>query len=705
MNQKTFGHIKAGTSKLDLSHPSVGAIHEDRQKNLWVITNDGVLHKFNFQKSTLVKYPANEHHSGFKGNMYGGILEDDEGYLYLYTWNWYHHRFHPEKISTNPRNAKFQILVKRNSEILKDEPGGWAPRGAALSKDGGIWIAYYDGGLDKFYPRRGVFEHFRHRPGCKECISSDALWSVFEAKDGSIYVGFETAGFDRMDQLGKTTNYQQCNSDLKSNSVRCFHEDRQGNIWIGTSGGGLSMFQPTLGKVTSWTVEDGLADDVVYGILEDRHGRLWLSTENGISCFSAPNQDHPVGFFKNYNHTDGLQNNEFNINSYFQSEDGFMYFGGSNGITFFHPDSIRDNQILPEVRLTGLKLFNKPIIPGQSINGQVVLTKKLSQTKLIELNHRNKDFTIEFTSTHFSAPVKNRFFYNLQGFDDDWKSTNSQKRFATYTNLNPGKYTFMVKAANCDGLINENYSTIDIVIFPPWWWSIYAKIFYAVFLFLMIIGIYRIIHLRAEYKHQVLLQRATFLKNKEIAEKAHEIDKMKLNFFMNVSHEFRTPLTLILGPLEKLLSIEGSQKYRDQFEVMQRNAKRLLRLINQLLDMGKMEKGSIRVENEPLEIVEAFYQVCHSFELISQQKNISFSIFSAARSKWIWMDEDKIEKILYNLLSNAFNHTPEGGKIATRLIFYSENKIGLEVENTGSFIHTDDLPYIFEAFYQAGRKK
>ena len=461
----------------------------------------------------------------------------------------------------------------------------------------------------------------------------------------------------REKQSGRFIHYSHDEKDQKSlsnNNVLCIAEDSRNLVWVGTREG-LNLFDKKTKTFQTYRTEDGLPDNTILNILEDDEHNLWISTPNGISkIFISHNQNtNTVSLtFKNYDEVDGLQSGEFNENAAYKTSRGELIFGGAKGFNIFYPGDITTNKVVPAVVLTDFQIFNKSVRVGETSSKRVILHKAISETKEITLSHNDNVISIEFAALNFSNTEKNKYAYILEGFNKQWLITDAKMRKATYTNLDPGKYIFKVKATNEDGIWNEEGVTLKITVLPPFWKTTWAYILYA----LVIIGILwfarHMILLRAKMRFQIEQER------KE-AKRMHELDLMKIRFFTNVSHEFRTPLALILTPVEKMMKNTNEEPQKKYFQLIHRNAKRLLNLVNQLLDFRKLEMEEIYLNPSENDIISFTEDITYSFSDIAEKKNIRFNFHSTVDTLTTSFDRAKLERILFNLLSNAFKFTRE----------------------------------------------
>ncbi|WP_336533826.1 triple tyrosine motif-containing protein, partial [Bacteroides acidifaciens] len=389
--------------------------------------------------------------------------------------------------------------------------------------------------------------------------------------------------------------------------TNCIYEANNGVIWIGTREG-VYCFNEKEKKIKRYTTANGLPNNVVYGILEDTFGRLWLSTNRGISCFNPETEK-----FRNFTESDGLQSNQFNTSSYCRTSSGQMYFGGINGITTFRPELLLDNPYTPPVVITKLQLFNKTVRPDDETG---ILTKNINETESITLKSWQTAFTIEFVVSNYISGQHNTFAYKLEGYDKEWYYL-TDKRSVSYSNLPQGTYHFLVKAANSDGKWNMTPTVLEIIVLPIWyktWWAI--LLFLATFIG-FITFVFRFFWMRKSMEAELEIER----RDKEHQE---EINQMKMRFFINISHELRTPLTLILAPLQEIINKISDRWTRNQLEYIQRNANRLLHLVNQLMDYRRAELGVFELKVKK----ENAHQLIHDnflfYDKLARHKKITY---------------------------------------------------------------------------------
>ncbi|RYY07299.1 MAG: response regulator, partial [Sphingobacteriaceae bacterium] len=425
-------------------------------------------------------------------------------------------------------------------------------------------------------------------------------------------------------------------------------------------------------------------------IVEDFYGRIWVSTNSGVSWLD-PNK----GRFTNYSYFNGLQNNSFVQGAGFLSSQGILFVGGVEGFNYISPKALKRNNHIPPVLFTDLKLGGKSVFASDSS----IITEHISIAKEISLNYK-QNFSLSYVALNYTSPRQNQYAYRLTGFEKDWNNAGT-KTTAYYTNLSPGSYIFEVRVSNNDGVWNNQGKSIRIIVRPPLWMTWYA---YALYITLAGAGL-----LFIRYKGIRKLKREFVSKQEQReVERSRDIDRLKIKFLTNLSHEFRTPIALIMAPVSKLLGQPHDQAMSVQLKLMQRNARRLLNLVNQLLDFRKIEEQELKLCPTETDIVSFIRDVSESFQDISEKKNIAFSFSTSLDRLIIHFDPDKVERILFNLLSNAFKFTSEGGQIALRLyidtnLIAAQNKLlFIEVADTGTGIPEEHHTQIFERFYQYG---
>ena len=679
-----------------LPYEDINAFEEDDRDNLWIGTNGSGLVYFNRQTNTYTHFkhdPADP--NSIASDIIVKLYIDKRHKLWIGTYFGGLDRFDGNKFTHYRHNEKdpSTITDDRIYSIMEDSGGD-------------MWVGTFLGGFNVFDRKTNSFRHPKYP------THSDYTSVIFEDKDKNKWIGRDK-GVDVIDfKTNKIRHYSaepKSHNSLVGTDVNTLTQDRRGLIWIGTKDG-LSVLNIKTNRFLNIAEAANLPANNVSNIIEDKEGKMWVSTTNGLACIRLDVVDGKYKFrINNYNELDGLQGRAFNLYAAMRLHSGELVFGGINGFNLFDPGIVNTFKPKPNLIFTDLSLFNKQVGVGDTVNGNIALKKALSETKQLTLQHNQNVFDIAFAACDYFNPDKIRYEYKLEGFDKGWIPVAGNNRNATYTNLDGGDYTFMVRAQNNDD--SGERISLKITVKPPFLKSPLAYVCYIILLAGGLFYIRRrgIIKLKREFE---TLQAKTEAERKitqerEEARRMHKLDLMKIKFFTNVSHEFRTPLSLILSPIDNLIKNSDKTDQQNQLVTIKRNGKRLLNLVNQLLDFRKMEYNELKLSLKKGDIIKFVKEVSASFKDVAQQKQIQFLMESDLDAYVTDFDHDKIERILFNLLSNAFKFTPSGGHISVMLAMAGErnadgaqNLIEIKVIDTGIGIPKANQERIFERFFQ-----
>lgn len=563
-------------------------------------------------------------------------------------------------------------------------------------KAGNLWIGATNGQLLKFDPVAETFRPYSYRHLLPQSGAAIETYSLYFDRAGTLWIGTQK-GLIRAGHPLTTpafTLFKNSRTDRQSLSidfVSCVLDDPiQPNryLWVSTKGGGLERLDKQTNQFRHFTEAQGLPNKVVYGILTDEYHNLWLSTNRGLACLN------PTTFaVRNYTQADGLQDNEFNTGSFFKAPSGELLFGGVNGLTAFRAGEVLGStRPVPLAHIIGLKVNNEPVTVS-GVNG--VLSRSIESTRRLVLNHTQNSFTLEFGVMDFANPDQNRYRYRLVGIDANWVQAGTN-RFANFAQLPDGDYTLQMEGS-ADGEVWSQPVTLQIRVLPPVYRSWWAYLLYALVLGVAGWQVYRF------QTRRLLLEQQLRFEHME-ASRLAELDALKTRFFANISHEFRTPLTLILGPIEQAIQ---DYAHDTRFPLIQRHAHRLLGLINQLLDLSKLEAGQVQPEPKLGDLAAFLRMLTSSFTSLAESQGIGFSFWQSHDHFPTRFDADKVEKIVSNLLANAFKFSPAGRQVSVQVVYPAvgaEGTLQLTVADTGLGIAPDRLPRIFERFYQGGQE-
>jgi signal transduction histidine kinase/ligand-binding sensor domain-containing protein/CheY-like chemotaxis protein len=664
---------------------------EDRNGNLWIGTNGGGLVYFDRRNKLFRQYLHDpKDASSLSSNVIVSLSVDRFNHLWVGTYfggldyfdgNRFVHFKHTNKENEISDNSIWD--VKEDSE-------------------GNVWIGTLLASLNKYDPRTNKFFHYGREHG----IHSGYITSVLEDVDGSIWVGTGYGVSMLKKGATKFLHFQAGNGkgSVTNNQITCMYADKDNAdlVWIGTQDG-LNVFDRKSKSFRHIKTGNGLPGNDIMGVVLDDHGKVWITTAKGVSVLTIKNIHSPndslVVSAATFDEADGLQSKQFNPGAILKTTDGHLFFGSTNGFNELTPSPVEEPQPVPRVIFSKLLIDNNEVKAGQEVNGHVILTKSVTETDKISLSPGYNSFALEFSILTLIKNSKIRSRYKLAGFDNDWIESNPQGRSAHYTSIDAGTYKLVLSIATADGVWHDGVEALEITVLPPIWRSNVAVLIYIVISIFIAFFARRflLMHERARYEIE---------KAQEERQRAREIDRLKIKFITNVSHEFRTPLSLIITPIQSLLkhSEQNVVIAKDHLRLIHRNAKRLLNLVNQLLDFRRLELEEVSLNASEGDIVGFIKDVAGSFADLAEGRRITFSIESKVPEITMLFDPNKIERILFNLISNGFKFTPEGGKVTVE-IWCEENADGkvlrIDVKDTGIGIASGYLDKIFDRFFQA----
>lgn len=678
-----FNYRKLVTKPQNRSENHVRAMLKDSKGRLWLCSKDGVVYVYenDRQVSVFVNPPKK------LGYVYS-ILEDSKGNIWLGTKGDGLFKASP----IGPEKSFYALSNFRNNKADPNSLSSDLVYSVIEDRKGRIWVGTLGGGLNLLSTagNKTIFKNHQNAFRLYPFSWANVIRHLNEDDQGRIWIATSNGLliYDPDKASDKGTDYQKYQKvkgdkfSLGNNSVQYIYKDNSGQMWVGTFGGGLNKVirsKDGLLKFEVYTTENGLANDVILSITGDRQHNIWIATEGGLSQFNPGN-----GIFKNYDAYDGLPESGFSEATCFSDNKGKLYFGCIDGYISFNPLNVKDQKIGAKMALTRMQLYYKDIVPG--VEGSP-LKYAINETAELSLDHDQNAISIDYAVLDYSAFNKITYTYKLEGFDETWHHVNDQRK-ATYTNMAPGKYTFRVRAASGDLFSNIPEKTLQITVKPPFYLTYWAYFLY----FLLAVAI-------AVVARRILVTMIR-LRNKVLVEQ--KLTEVKLSFFTNISHELRTPLTLIVSPLEEISRTETlSVKGKEYLDIVNRNANRMIRFINQLLDFRKIQSDKMQLSISKIDLLKLVRDICQHFVGMAEEKDILFNIVPPGPEIYAWVDEEKIDIIVYNLLSNAFKFSPAHTSITVTLTRTPDTEeIELSITDQGKGVPADKLEEIFEIYYE-----
>lgn len=706
-----------------LNDNAIYRIYKSKENIMWIGTYFGGLNIYDPLKTGFIRIVPGIAANRLKGKAISQIIRGPDGKLWMATEDG------GIAVYDETNHTFSHILDNANEDVV---PVTNNVHALTLDKNGIVWSGNFYRGVNKIDPKTRKMINYSHVVGEPRSLTNNFVFSLYTDKNDIMWVG-SMNGVDYFDKTKKqfirfkpdslggkfiydifqdnNENYWFCTNNgfglyrynpkndefihFNKEKLRGLHAysfighciDSRGKIWFASRGAGLILFDPETQTFTPYSKKNGLPSNVVYGILEDDKQNLWLSSNSGISMFN-----YRTGEIRNYNVDHGLVGNQFNYKSYFKAEDGTMYFGAVNGLNYFNPEEIKTHESKPTVHFTNFRLFNETVKPGKNS----VLKKNIDQTKEIILKYNQNVISFNFIALDFHSRGKNNFYYYMDGFESTWQPAEKQ-RTATYTNLPPGEYYFRIKATNDYNFPNDLERSIKLVILPPIWETTWAYIVYALILSVVAFLIYRFNSIRQKEKMSLKIEKIE-------KAKLRELHQHKINFFTYISHEFKTPLTIILASMDTFFNGDNiPPEFKSRIMTLRRNVQRLQFLINQLMDFRKIETDHAKPNLQSGDVIQFLREVFNTFSTLFSRKNLEYIFISEHKSLYAKFDPDKLEKIVSNLLSNAFKFTPQNGEITLKIaVIIQDNQSFLEltISDTGDGLSQEKLDKIFNLFYK-----
>ncbi|MFC6098724.1 hybrid sensor histidine kinase/response regulator transcription factor [Olivibacter domesticus] len=662
-----------------LPFEDVNRFVEDRHGNLWIGTNGGGLLYFDRAKNHFESYKQTSSPHSLSSNIIVSMLLDTNHNLWLGTY--------------------YGGLNVFDGKTFKRYPVGLAK--GQRPQDNSIWELYQDSRKRIWVGTLSDGLYYYNASEDRFVALNDEripkyISAITEDRNGNLWVG-GAQGIVVLNQSNKiihTFIAGTKKNSLSNNYISDLLEDKQGRMWVATQDG-LNLYKPSIKGFQTLRSSDGLPDNFTLNLLEDKQGKLWISTLKGLSCINYSGTDHELLDIKNYHTQDGLQGLSFNENAAFKTKANELIFGGAAGFNIIVPENIPSLQKVFNPVITEFSLFNKALEIDKEYQGRFILTNSPTYTKSISLNYDQNIFTITFSPLDYIAKEHRRFIYQLKGFNNNWLPDEGDHKI-TFTNLDPGVYEFKVKASLDNGQWSAPYTLLHIEIAPPFWKTPLAYLAYILLIITVLLLIRHIEKQRQKSRFKLQQEREEY-------KRTIEMDRSKTQFFTNISHEFRTPLSLVIAPIDKLLEENPSDSQKVHLQTMKRNAKRLLNLINQLLDLKKVDSNKLKLDLSLGDIVSLIKEHVDSFTDLAVTKHIELLFHSNKSSLYTYFDYEKLERITFNLLSNALKFTDKNGKVEVSLVVSDTeppHELQIKVTDTGIGIPAFQQEKIFERYFQ-----
>jgi signal transduction histidine kinase/ligand-binding sensor domain-containing protein len=716
---KTFEYIKyEATNDNGLNSNGIWCFHRDREGILWIGTSGGGINYFNPKKERFKLFTHNSNNpKSLSYNFTSNFFEDHLGFIW---------------IGTDGGGVNVYDPKTDNFEVFKHDPAnpysisGNVIRGIAEDKDHNMWIGTWDAGLNRYDRKTGRFFHYPADNKDSSSISSNTIWNLFIDHDNTLWISIYNIGIDLFDVRKGVTKRFRNNPDnpgsisgkncwfffedeekkmwvctqngldiydsltktfkvlhFPDNDIGAFYKDKSGYIWVGTNTKGLFLCDKNGLIFKNYNATNILPNNRIQAITKDNNGDIWISTNNGLSRLNPEIQS-----VKNYSKDDGLQGDQFYQQAFLRTRQGELYFGGYSGFNYFNPDSLKDNNFIPPVYITDFQIFSKPVVyavPGAQFQTHI------SEAKEIKLNWDQSVFSFSFIAINYNHPKKNQYAYIMEGFEKSWNYTDASRRYVTYTNLDPGEYTFRVRATNNDGVWNDKGTSLKVIILPPWWKTLRFKIFILTAIILLIFVLFKS-RVRQLEKQKILLENMVAMKTSEL----NELNASKDKFFSIIAHDLKNPFNIIIGfsdMMKESIRLNDPATFYEYTDMINTSAVQTLRLLDNLLDWANSQRGKISFTPVSINLFELIKDEFLMIGDMAAGKNIELKSFVADKLT-IVADKNMIRTILRNLITNAVKFTYKNGQVQVNGIIYN-NQVEISVSDTGIGMSEETVARLF----------
>jgi signal transduction histidine kinase len=654
-----------------LSYNFTGSLFEDAEGMIWIGTDGGGVNIYNPKTGgfkTFKNEPGNPY--SISGNVIRGIAEDKNHDMWIGTWDAGLNRYE----RATGRFIHYMPDEKNTSSISNKTI--W---NLFIDHNNTLWISIYNVGIDLFDIKKGVIKRFRYNPEIQGTLSGNNCWFFFEDKEKKMWICTQN-GLDLYDSL--TDSFKVLH--FPDNDIGAFYKDRLGYIWVGTNTKGLFMCNKDGTILKTYDASNILPNNRIQAITQDNKGDIWISSNEGITRLNPEIQS-----IKNYSKDDGLQGDQFYQQSFLKTRNGELYFGGYNGLNSFNPDSLKDNDFIPPVYITDFQIFNKPVVyavPGAQFQTHI------SEAKEIVLNWDQSVFSFSFAAINYVHPKKNQYSYIMENFEKSWNHTDASRRYVTYTNLDPGEYTFRVRATNNDGVPNKEGTSLKIIILPPFWKTLWFKAGVLSLAILIVILVFRL-RISALKKQKILLEKSVAIKTAEL----NELNVSKDKFFSIIAHDLKNPFNTIIGfsdLMKESIRLNDPATFYEYTEMINTSAIQTLRLLENLLEWANSQRGKLIFTPVPVNLNELVQDEFMMIDEMATGKNIELKSFIPDSLTFV-ADKNMIRTILRNLITNAVKFTHKNGQVLVNAVSNSEH-VEITVTDSGIGMSKEIMSKLFK---------